>query len=127
MTVQFVEIAGHRMVVLPEDDYRRMCAEIEDSNDVAAAAAAEARAQAGEEYVPAALVDRIIDGDAPLRVWRDYRGLTQAALGAMVGLNKMTISGIESGRRDTTSRNWRKLADALSVDVDDILPLDVVG
>lgn len=127
MTVQFVEIAGHRMAVLPEGDYHRMCAEIEDSIDTAAAVAAEARARGGEEYVPSALVDRIIAGEAPLRVWREYRGLTQAALAAIVGLNKMTISGIESGRRDTTSRNWRKLADALSVDVDDILPLEPVA
>jgi DNA-binding XRE family transcriptional regulator len=96
----------------------------EDALDIQAAIRAEARAKAGEEYFPGELVARLVDGEPALRVWREYRGFSQQALGEKVGLSKMTISGIETGKRDTSSRNWRKLADALSVDIDDLIPID---
>ena len=127
MTVQFLEIAGQRMAILPADDYAQLQDAAEDSADIRAAIAAEVRAQQGEEYVPTALIERIVAGEAPLRVWREYRGLSQEALGRTVGLSKMTISGIETARRDTNSRNWRRLATSLSVDVDDILPIEPEG
>ena len=122
MTVQYIEIGGQRMAVLPEVEFRRLQEEAEELDDIRAAQAAERRAEEGEEYVPLELVDRLIAGDHPLRVWREYRGLSQQALGERVNLSKMTISGIETGRQDTNSKNWRALAAMLGVDVDDIMP-----
>ena len=123
MTVQFIEIAGQKMAVLPEAEYRSLAEIAEDRADAEAAERAEARRLAGEEYVPAALVERLVNGEAGLLVWREYRGLSQQELGNRVGLSKMTISSLERGTRDTSSKNWRALAETLSVDVDDILPL----
>ena len=94
----------------------------EDLDDIAAAIRAEKRAAEGEEYVPFELVERLIAGEAALLVWREYRGLSQQGLGDKVGLSKMTISGLEAGKRDTSSKNWRALAQSLGVDVDDIMP-----
>jgi DNA-binding XRE family transcriptional regulator len=122
MTVQYIEIAGKKMAILPQDEYLKLAELAEDFEDAEAAIRAEKRAAEGEEYVPHELVKRLVAGDAPLLVWREYRGLSQQALGAKVGLSKMTISGLEAGKRDTNSRNWRSLANALNVDVDDILP-----
>jgi DNA-binding XRE family transcriptional regulator len=122
MTVQFIEIAGKRMAVLPEEEFRKLNELAEDLEDVAAAIRAEKRSQAGEEIVPFALVERLVNGESPMLVWREYRGLTQQALGEKVGLSKMTISGLEAGKRDTSSKNWWALAKALNVDIDDILP-----
>ncbi len=124
MTVQYIEIAGEKMAILPKDEYLKLAELAEDLDDIAAAIRAEKRATEGEEYVPHELVKRLIDGHAPLLVWREYRGLTQQALGQKVGLSKMTISGLELGKRDTSSKNWRALATVLNVDVDDILPED---
>jgi transcriptional regulator with XRE-family HTH domain len=39
------------------------------------------------------------DATHPLRVWREAAGLTGAALGALIGVTKSTISGYESGQR----------------------------
>ncbi|WP_432769356.1 MAG: helix-turn-helix transcriptional regulator [Sphingopyxis sp.] len=124
MTVQFIEIAGQKMVILPEAEYRSLADQAEERADVEAAERAEARRVAGEEYVPASLVERLVNGEAGLLVWREYRDLSQQALGDKVGLSKMTISSLERGKRDTSAKNWRALADALSVDVDDIMPFD---
>ena len=124
MTVQIIDIAGQKMAVLPEAEYRQLAEMAEDALDIQAAIRAEERAKAGEEYFPGELVARLVEGEPPLRVWREYRSLSQQALGEKVGLSKMTISGIETGKRDTSSRNWRKLADALAVDIDDLIPIN---
>ena len=125
MTVQFLEIAGRRMAVMPEEEYQRLCESIEETADVRAAVAAEDRARHGEEYVPATLIDRIAAGEPPLRVWREYRGFSPQALSELAGVAALTIMGIETERRDAGSRDWQRLASALAVDVDDILPADL--
>lgn len=124
MTVQIVDIAGQRMAILPEAEYRQLAEIAEENADIDAAIRAERRHAEGEEYVPAAIVARLVNGEPPLKVWREYRGLTQQELGERLGLSKMMISGLETGKRDTSSRNWRRLADTLSVDIDDLIPLD---
>ena len=124
MTVQIVDIAGQKMAILPEAEYRHLAEIAEDNADLEAAVRAERRHAEGEEYVPAAVVERLINGESPIKVWREYRGLTQQALGERIGLGKMTISSLETGKRDTSSRNWRRLAEALSVEIDDLIPFD---
>lgn len=124
MTVQIVDIAGQRLAILPEAEFCQLSRLAEDHADVQAAVAAQQRHAAGEEYVPASLVERLVAGEAPLKVWREHRGLTQQTLGQRVGLSKMTISGLETGKRDTSSRNWRLLAETLSVDLDDLIPFE---
>lgn len=124
MTVQIIDIAGHKVAILPEAEYRLLADSAEDNADIQAAIRAEERHLAGEEYVPAALVERLVNGESPLKVWREYRGFTQQHLGEQLGLSKMTISDLESGKRDTSARNWRRLASILSVDLDDLVPLD---
>lgn len=124
MTAQIIEIAGQKMAMLPVADYERLLDMAEDRADADAAERAEERRKAGEEYLPAELVDSIMAGEHPLRVWRKFRGLTQAALGEKASLKNVTISRIESGEQDTSAKSWRALAEALSVDVDDIMPFD---
>ena len=122
MSVQYIEVSGEKMAVLPKAEFLRLAELAEDLDDIAAAIRAEKRAAEGQEYVPFELVERLVAGEAPLLVWREYRGLSQQGLGDKVGLSKMTISGLEAGKRDTSSKNWRALAQALGVDIDNILP-----
>jgi DNA-binding XRE family transcriptional regulator len=122
MTVQFVEIAGQKIAMLSAADYEHLLEMAEDRADELAADRASARRLAGEEYVPVELIDRIIGGESPLRVWRTYRGMTQDALAEKVGTAANYISLIENGQREGKAALWRKLAEALKVDVDDILP-----
>jgi DNA-binding XRE family transcriptional regulator len=124
MTVQIVEIAGQKMAVLPVTDYERLVDIAEDRADALAAIAAEERRVAGEEYLPADMVDRLLAGESPLKVWRQYRGMTLAQLSATVGIGPSFLSDIENGNRRGKPGLWRKLAEALSVSADDILPQD---
>jgi DNA-binding XRE family transcriptional regulator len=122
MTVQIIEVAGNRMAVLPEDEYRQLLDVVEDREDRDAAIEAERRRKAGEEYIPASVVDSLMAGESPLRVWRRHRGLTQAELASRIDISKMTVSGMENGTRSGSIKVWRALAQALDLPLDDILP-----
>jgi len=124
MTVQIVEIAGQKMAMLPVDDYQKLLDVAEDRADAIAAIAAEQRRTGGEEYLPAELVDQIMNGENALRAWRNYRGMTVKALADRAGARVATISEIENGKAQGKPALWRALAEALSVSVDDILPLE---
>jgi len=122
MGAQIVEIAGRRMAVLPAEDYERLLDLAEDRADILAAERAEERRNAGEEYVPAELVNRILDGENPLRVWRQYRKLSLKQLAEQSGVGLSYISELERGLKNGPGQVWGKLARALKVSVDDILP-----
>ena len=122
MTVQFVEIAGQKMAMLPVAEFERLVDLAEDKLDGTAAAEAARRREAGEEYVPAEVVDRIIAGESPLKAWRKHRGLTLDKLAGEVGVVKSMLSEIENGKKQGRPTLWRDLAGALHVLVEDILP-----
>ena len=80
------------------------------------------RIKAGtEELIPAAVVDRLLDGEAPLTVWRVHRGLSQSELARQSGVNRIQIIDIESGHKTGSVATLRKLATALRVDLDDLV------
>ena len=109
-------------VTIPRVEYDRLCALEEDFGDITAALAVEARIGSGEEeLIPAGVVDRLIDGDPPLRVWREFRNLTQADLARASGVNRVQIVEIEAGRSTGSVHTLRKLSDALRVAVDDLI------
>lgn len=124
MTVQIIEIAGQKMAMLPIDDYQRLLDVAEDREDVLDAMAAEKRRIEGEEYLPAKMVDRILNGESALKIWRKYRGMTLDQLAVKAETKQSMLSMIETGQRRGSPVLWRALADAMGVSVDDILPFD---
>ena len=110
-------------VTIPRAEYERLCALEEEFADVQAALTVEARIASGEEeLIPAQVVDRLIDRESSLRVWREYRALSQSALARASGVNRVQIVDIEAGRNSGSVHTLRKLADALRVAVDDLIP-----
>ena len=110
-------------VTIPKVEYERLRALEEDLADVRAALAVDARLANGEEeFIPADVVDRLLDGEPPLRVWREFCGLTQSELARASGVNRVQIVDIEADRNSGSVRTLRKLADALEVTVDDLIP-----
>ena len=68
------------------------------------------------------VAERLIDGEPPLQVWRKYRGLSQSARARAADTGRIQIIDTEKGRRTGSARTLRKLADALQISVDDIIP-----
>jgi len=99
-------------------------AEIEElldrTTEEAAAQAAYHRTR-DQESVPDGVVGRLLAGESPVRVWREHRGLTLTALADKARIGKGYLSQIENGERDGTVETLRKLANALGVDLDDLV------
>lgn len=113
---------GERLVVLAEAEYQALVEAAEETADVAAVRRFKDRLAAGkEELLPAEMVDRILDGESPVRVWRGHRGLSVKALAEKAGIAPAYLSQIETGKRDGTVATIKKLALALGVTVDDLV------
>jgi DNA-binding XRE family transcriptional regulator len=123
MGVQIVELGNEKHALIPIDEYTRLIADLEDRKDSRAATGAAQRRAGGEEYVPVEVVDKLLAGHSPLRVWRKYRGLKQLELASVSGVSNGQISHLETGGRRTASlETWQRLAKALRVELDDIVP-----
>ncbi len=113
-------IDGEDFVALSREAYDRLVEAAEDAADSAAIARFEQRLAAGdEEFVPSAMVDRILAGENLVRVWREHRGLTVSALAEMAGIAQPYLSQIETGKREGTLQTMKKIAGALRVKLDD--------
>ncbi len=110
------------MVTIPREEYERLLAVAEDAEDGAAVARFRARLAAGEEeLVSAAMVDRLLAGESPVRVLREHRGMTQSGLGRASGVNRVVIADFAAGRKGGSVRSLMALAAALGVGVDDLV------
>jgi DNA-binding XRE family transcriptional regulator len=123
--VQIIERDGQpEYAVVPIETYRRLVELAEDMEDIRAYDRAMAEIDRGEdEVVPGAVAARLLRGDVhPLRIWREYRGLTQEALAEAAGVGKSYISQIEAGKKTGAVRVLRTLAETLAVDIEDLVP-----
>ncbi|MCO6185387.1 helix-turn-helix domain-containing protein [Rhizobium sp. L1K21] len=119
--VSFVSPGGEELIVLTRAQYDALIERIEDLEDMEAIRRHEARVAAGEEeLVPAEYVSRMIDGESPVRVWRDFRGLTAKELAAKAGLSPAYLSEIETGKKDGSIAALKSIADVLKLDLDDL-------
>jgi DNA-binding XRE family transcriptional regulator len=115
---QILEVEGKpRLAVIPLAEWERIVERLEDAED--ALAVRRWRARPGET-VPAEMVDRLLDGENKIKVWRMHRGMTQQALADSCGVSKPYISQLEAGSRLASQGVLRKLAAALRVDLDDL-------
>ncbi|MCA1967933.1 MAG: helix-turn-helix transcriptional regulator [Rhizobium sp.] len=123
--VSFTTPNGEDLVVLSRKDYEallRQAEQAEDLEDLLAIQAFEARVAAGEEErIPSEYVDRLIDGENPIRVWRDFRGLSARELAAATGISAAYLSEIETGKKEGSLSVFRQIAKALRLDLDDLV------
>jgi DNA-binding XRE family transcriptional regulator len=104
----------------PAEFVMTTCEDFDEAVEDAAAAAAYARTR-GEESLPIEFVDRLLSGESSVRVWREHRRMSLAALAAHAGIGKGYLSQIENGERTGTIDTMKKLAGALGLELDDLV------
>jgi DNA-binding XRE family transcriptional regulator len=122
--VQIIERDGQpEYAVVPIETYRRLLALAEDMEDIRAYDRAMAEINRGEdEILPAEVAEQFLNGATqPLRIWREYRGLTQQKLADAAGVGKSYISQIEAGKKQPTVGVLQALSRALAVDMEDLV------
>lgn len=119
MEMQYITQAdGQRMVVIPESQYMRLVEAAEDHADIKAFDAA--IADEGETF-PSEVVDSLVAGENPVRVYRLYRGMTQIALSKAAGISQSALTQIEHNLTKPRVQIAKKLAEALDVTMDDLI------
>jgi len=120
--IQIIERDGKpEWAILPYDDYLQLIEQaelLEDIRDFDAISAAIERGD--EELIPAEVVNAILDGKNPVKVWREYRGLTQNQLADAAEISKPYLSQIETGKRTGTTGVLSAIAKALDVSLEQI-------
>jgi transcriptional regulator with XRE-family HTH domain len=91
-------------VTLPRIKYERLLTAVEDAEDQATIALAQAReAQLGKEaarwdHLPIEQVERLLAGESPVRIWREHRGVAAHDLARAALVSLETLSDIEAGK-----------------------------
>ncbi|RLC98551.1 MAG: XRE family transcriptional regulator [Chloroflexi bacterium] len=125
MNIQVIERNGNpEWAIIPYKDYLRLVEEAEMLNDVLDYDMAIEAVKQGEELVPSEVAYAILDGESPIRVWREYRGYTQQQLSEAAGISKPYLSQIETGKRTGTTEVLSGIAKALDLTIDDIVETD---
>jgi len=110
-------------VTLSRSDFEALSDLLEDARDLADAGAVAARLAAGEtQAFPFAVATRLLDGDHPVAVFRDHRGLSLRALAARAGLSPSCLSEIEGRKKPGSFGAMARIAAALSVPLDLLVP-----
>lgn len=110
---------GGELIVLTREEYDRLVDLADEARDRAVIEARKDEPTMPHELVMAMLTE----GLHPLAAWRRTRGLSQSALAAAAGVRKATVADIERGKSRGRADVLRRLADALGLEVDDLIPI----
>lgn len=123
MSVQILEHDGRpAFAIMPAEEYQALLEALEDAHDALRIEEFHRRLLAGEEEVfPLDLVDRLLAGDNPVRVLREYRGMTLQQVADACGVTNAHVSQVERGKRSMSTELLKKMAKALRVDVEMLL------
>jgi DNA-binding XRE family transcriptional regulator len=109
----------HDAVVMLTTDYDALLERASEMAEDLSACLAHAQT-AGEERVPIEVARRLVAGENPIRVWREYRGMTLDQLATASRLSKSYLSELENGKRQGPVDTLRSIAGALKVLLDDV-------
>lgn len=110
--------SGETMVVMSLDEYEALL----DAADIAAAdRVLKNIAEGRDEFIPSAMVDRILGGENLIHVWREHRGLDVAALADKAEVSAAYLADVEAGNRSLSEAQLARVAAALSLTVDDLI------
>jgi DNA-binding XRE family transcriptional regulator len=123
MSVQLIERNGQpEWAVLPYADYLRLLEQAEMLEDIQDYDRVKSAVDRGEEEViPASVVYALTEGESPIKVWREFRELTQTQLAKTTGISVPFLSQLESGKRNASTKVLVAISKALQVDMDDLI------
>ncbi len=103
MKYDLLHIQGKPYVLVPLHDYRELTNASADNG------------------LPSDILDALSAGqDHPVKIVRNFRGLTQAQLSKASGISRPYLTEIETGKKDGSIRAMKSIAKALNVSVGDL-------
>lgn len=102
-------------VVLPYKEYQSLLNALEDREDIHEI---EAFRASGQQTIPFKLLQTITDGANPVKVFREFRKISQAKLAKNVGITPQYLCQIENNQRKGNAKVLKKIAQLLDIDFD---------
>jgi len=94
---------------------------LEDRDDIEAVHEFQRKLKAGEEeLIPATMVNRILDGENKVRVWREHRDISAHNLAIKAAVAPELLSQIEVGQIEGKMDAVERIAAALGLSIDDL-------
>jgi DNA-binding XRE family transcriptional regulator len=122
MRIEKITRRGKEFAVLPMEELKKLMDDAEMLADVKAYDAARLRLKRGEdELIPFDITERRLAGESPVKIWREYRGLTQEELARKSKVSRPMIAAIEAGHKTGGIGTLKKLVVALKVDLDHLV------
>lgn len=113
------------MVTLRRTDFAALIGELEDAED--RIVVLEHRLAMAQGAAPRALTmdeaERLVAGESPVKVWREKQGLNQRELAVAAGISQSHLAEIETRAKTGSVETLRRLARALKVDLDTLVPV----
>ena len=119
MSVQIIEKNGvPEFAVLPYDEYEALLSLAEDKSDITDVIAFH---ESQEETFPEEVLDALLNGQNPIKVYRSYRKMTQSDLAQAIDKSLPYIAKLESGERKGSVDVLSAIADALNIDLEQLV------
>ena len=122
MPVQFKKTGKGEVAILPRKEYEALAAKAAEADEDAGTARLIARARReiaeGGAVIPFDVVNRIANGENPVRAIREWRDITQLHLAHKTNIGQGYISDLEKGRRKGTVMALKEIARVLDVPLD---------
>jgi mRNA interferase RelE/StbE len=121
MRIERIVRNGKDFAVVPLNNLQRLTSDAEMLADITAYDRAKARLERGEdELIPFEITRRRVIGESSVKLWREYRGLTQDKLAKASRVSRGMIAAIESGHKKGGLATLKKLASALNVSLENL-------
>ena len=118
MRFEKYEKKGKTFVLVPEGVFEGLMQDAQMLADIQAFDRARRQAR---EYFPQRVLNALLEGGHPVRVFREYRGLTQEELAKKAEIGRTNLAMIETGKKTGSVATLEKIAVALKLTIDDIV------
>jgi transcriptional regulator with XRE-family HTH domain len=114
-------------VTIGRSDFEALVQAAEDAEDLIALAAHDTeedrlgRDAARRDYLTADEAERLLEGESPIKVWRNKRRLSQRALAAAAGIQPGYLAEIETGKKPGSVDALHRLSVVLGVPMQDLM------
>jgi len=124
VTVQVIKRGDKpEWAVVPYDTYLQLVEKAEMLQDIQDYDSAKAALVRGDdELIPGEVVYAVLDGANPIKVWREYRGMSQQELAGRIGISVPYLSQLETNKRKGSLEVMSAIAKALNVSLDNLAP-----
>ena len=123
MNVQVIKQGDQpEWAVVPYETYLQLVEKAEMLQDVQDYDSAKMALERGdEELIPSEIVYAILEGENPIKVWREHRGMSQQILAEMAGISIPYLSQLETNKRKGSLEVLSAISKTLKVSLDDLV------